>query len=97
MRDPRRIARFEALAIPPAYRDVWICRSSRGHLQATGTDDAGRRQYIYHRAWHEQRGREKYERILRFAERLPDLRAVTDGHLRKRTLTATRRWPPPCS
>jgi DNA topoisomerase-1 len=87
VRDARKIARFNALAIPPAYRDVWICRSSRGHLQATGIDDAGRKQYIYHPAWHEERGREKYERILRFAERLPRLREVTDRHMRKRKLT----------
>jgi DNA topoisomerase I len=87
VRDARKIARFNALAIPPAYRDVWICRSSRGHLQATGVDDAGRKQYIYHPAWHEERGREKYERILRFAERLPHLREVTDRHMRKRKLT----------
>jgi DNA topoisomerase I len=87
VRDARKIARFNALAIPPAYRDVWICRSSRGHLQATGIDDAGRKQYIYHPAWHEERGREKYERILRFAERLPHLREVTDRHMRKRKLT----------
>jgi DNA topoisomerase-1 len=86
VRDRRRRARFEALAIPPAWQDVWICCSSRGHLQATGTDDAGRRQYIYHPAWHEQRQVEKYERILRFADGLPDLRRVTAGHLRHKRL-----------
>ena len=86
VRDARLRRRFEALAIPPAWRDVWICRSSRGHLQATGTDDAGRRQYIYHPAWHEQRQVEKYERILRFADGLPDLRRVTGGHLRRKRL-----------
>ena len=90
MRDRRRVARFEALAIPPAYTDVWICRSSRGHLQATGVDDAGRKQYLYHPAWHEERQREKYERILRFADGLPGLREVTARHLRKRTPTRER-------
>ncbi|WP_217914966.1 DNA topoisomerase IB [Miltoncostaea marina] len=84
--DPRLRARFEALAIPPAWRDVWICRSSRGHLQATGTDAAGRRQYLYHPAWHEQRQVEKYERILRFAEGLPALRRATENQLRRRRL-----------
>lgn len=84
--DARRRERFDALAIPPAWRDVWICRSSRGHLQATGTDAAGRRQYLYHPAWHEQRQREKYERILRFAEGLPELRSITGSHLRRRRL-----------
>ena len=86
VRDARLRARFEALAIPPAWTDVWICSSSRGHLQATGTDAAGRRQYLYHPKWHEQRQQEKYERILRFAEGLPDLRRVTAGHLRRKRL-----------
>lgn len=86
VRDRRLKERFAALAIPPAWRDVWICRSSRGHLQATGVDDAGRTQYIYHPAWHEQRQREKYERILRFADGLPGLRRVTAAQLRRRTL-----------
>lgn len=86
VRDRRLKDRFAALAIPPAWRDVWICRSSRGHLQATGVDDAGRTQYIYHPAWHEQRQREKYERILRFADGLPDLRRMTAAQLRRRTL-----------
>jgi DNA topoisomerase I len=84
--DPRLKERFAALAIPPAWTDVWICRSSRGHLQATGRDAAGRTQYIYHPAWHEQRQLEKYERILRFAEGLPDLRRITAAHLRRRRL-----------
>ena len=86
VRDRRLRERFEALAIPPAWRDVWICKSSRGHLQATGTDDAGRRQYLYHPKWHEQRQLEKYERILRFADGLPELRRVTAGHLRRKRL-----------
>jgi DNA topoisomerase I len=86
VRDPRVVERIRALAIPPAWRDVWICRSSRGHLQATGIDAAGRKQYRYHPAWKEERAREKYERILRFAERLPALRAATDRHLRRRRL-----------
>jgi DNA topoisomerase-1 len=84
--DARLRARFDALVIPPAWTDVWICKSSRGHLQATGTDAAGRRQYRYHPKWHEQRQVEKYARILRFADGLPDLRRVTAGHLRRRTL-----------
>ncbi len=86
VRDARLKERFAALAIPPAWRDVWICRSSRGHLQATGVDDAGRTQYIYHPAWNEQRQREKYERILRFADGLPALRRATAAQLRRRTL-----------
>ena len=86
VRDERLRRRFADLAIPPAWTDVWICRSSRGHLQAAGTDAAGRRQYLYHPAWHEQRQREKYMRILRFADGLPTLRRVSAQQLRRRTL-----------
>ena len=66
--------RCRALVIPPAWRDVWICPYPRGHLQAVGTDEAGRRQYIYHPAWVEQRSAEKYDRVLRFGRRLPRVR-----------------------
>jgi len=85
--DPKRVARLRSLPIPPAWRDVWICRSGRGHLQATGVDEAGRKQYLYHPRWREERDREKYERILAFAERLPDLRAAVARHLRRRRVT----------
>ena len=88
--DARLKARFAALAIPPAWTDVWICRSSRGHLQATGRDAADRTQYLYHPAWHEQRQQEKYERILRFAEGLPDLRRTTEAQLRRKRLDRTK-------
>jgi DNA topoisomerase I len=90
LRDERRLARIRALAIPPAWRDVWICRSSRGHLQATGVDAAGRKQYLYHPAWKEERGRRKFERIVRFAEGLPDLRREIDRQMRRRTLDRDR-------
>src|SRR5262245_12671822 len=86
VRDRRVLERLPGLATPPAWRDVWICRSSRGHLQATGIDAAGRKQYLYHSAWREERDREKYQRILRFADRLPDLRATTERHMRRRRL-----------
>ncbi|PWN02037.1 DNA topoisomerase [Nocardioides silvaticus] len=66
--------RCKALVIPPAWRDVWISPYPRGHLQAVGTDEAGRRQYIYHPAWVEQRSAEKYDRVLRFGRRLPKVR-----------------------
>ena len=86
VRDPRVVRRLKALAIPPAWRDVWICCSSRGHLQATGIDAAGRKQYLYHPAWREERDRERYARILRFADRLPALRATAERHMRRRRL-----------
>lgn len=78
--------RLRSLVIPPAWRDVWICRSSRGHLQATGIDAAGRKQYLYHPAWREERDRAKHDRILEFAEALPTLRSAVDRHLRGRGL-----------
>ncbi|TMK36952.1 MAG: DNA topoisomerase IB [Actinobacteria bacterium] len=79
-----RLERLRALAIPPAWTEVWICSDDRGHLQATGTDDAGRRQYLYHPEWRHQRDREKFERIETFAEALPSLRARLDVDLRRR-------------
>jgi DNA topoisomerase IB len=68
------LERIRALAIPPAWRDVWICPVANGHLQAVGTDEAGRRQYLYHPAWREHRDREKFDEMLRFAEALPAAR-----------------------
>jgi DNA topoisomerase-1 len=79
--DERVLERLRGLAIPPAWKDVWICRSSRGHLQATGIDAAGRKQYLYHPAWREERDRQKYERIQDFAERLPRFRKTVERHL----------------
>jgi DNA topoisomerase I len=63
-----------ALAIPPAWTDVWICTDERGHLQAVGTDAAGRRQYLYHPSWRVRRDREKFEHMLVFAAALPRIR-----------------------
>nr|WP_298123603.1 DNA topoisomerase IB [uncultured Pseudoxanthomonas sp.] len=74
VRDPATLARIRQLAIPPAYTDVWICADSRGHLQATGRDARGRKQYRYHRAWQAERGARKYDRLIAFAEALPRLR-----------------------
>jgi DNA topoisomerase IB len=68
------LERCRALVIPPAWREVWICPHPNGHLQAVGVDDAGRRQYIYHPRWVEQRAAEKHERVLRFGRRLPAIR-----------------------
>jgi DNA topoisomerase-1 len=68
------VARCKALVIPPAWRDVWICPHENGHLQAVGTDDAGRRQYLYHPAWRERRDSHKHQRVLGFGARLPRAR-----------------------
>jgi DNA topoisomerase I len=72
--DPDVIDRIRGLAIPPAWKDVWICADPLGHLQATGVDAAGRKQYLYHPRWRERRDREKFKRMERFAELLPQLR-----------------------
>ena len=79
--DPETLLRIRELAIPPAWRDVWICRDPRGHLQATGTDAAGRKQYLYHAMWRAQRDREKFHRALRFAHSLPRLRREVSAEL----------------
>ncbi|HEU0170163.1 MAG TPA: hypothetical protein VFR26_01895 [Acidimicrobiales bacterium] len=72
--DPDVVARIKALAIPPAWGDVWICTDPQGHIQATGLDDAGRRQYLYHSDWRAERDREKHDRMLELAAALPRLR-----------------------
>jgi DNA topoisomerase-1 len=84
--DADTLERINQLSIPPAWTDVWICREPVGHLQAAGTDAAGRRQYLYHERWRERRDREKFERMLRFAESLPALRGVVGSDLRRRGL-----------
>ncbi|GBH28246.1 hypothetical protein BvRS1_52950 [Burkholderia vietnamiensis] len=75
IRDPDDIARINALAIPPAYTDVWICMDRRGHLQATGRDARGRKQYRYHPLWRGTRDANKYARMAAFAAALPRIRA----------------------
>jgi DNA topoisomerase I len=70
----REVARVQALAVPPAYEDVWICPNPRGHLQATGRDARGRKQYRYHAEWRRVRDGAKFERMVEFGEALPRLR-----------------------
>jgi DNA topoisomerase-1 len=72
--DPEALARIRALVIPPAWRDVWISPLEDGHIQAVGTDDAGRRQYRYHDEWRRARDAEKYQRVLALGRRLPRVR-----------------------
>ncbi len=76
------LARIRELAIPPAWEDVWVCPDPLGHLQATGLDAAGRRQYLYHPRWREHRDRQKFERMITFAELLPGLRRRLAKRLR---------------
>ncbi len=79
--EPEVLERIAELAIPPAWQDVWICPYPRGHLQATGTDAAGRKQYRYHDAWRTRRDGEKFEDMVRFAKALPALRRGIDRDL----------------
>lgn len=85
LRDPLEIARINALTIPPAYTDVWICADPNGHLQATGRDARGRKQYRYHPRWRALRDSTKYERMLAFGKALPALREQLAQHLALRT------------
>jgi DNA topoisomerase-1 len=77
--DAEELARIRSLAIPPAWTDVWICANGRGHLQATGRDARGRKQYRYHPKWRAVRDETKYERMVAFGEQLPKIREQT-GH-----------------
>jgi DNA topoisomerase-1 len=75
------VARVKALVIPPAWQDVWICPVPHGHLQAVGTDAAGRRQYLYHPEWRTSRDEEKFDRVARAAPHLPRARRRIAAHL----------------
>lgn len=86
IRDQKVRDRIEALAIPPAWTDVWICPSPTGHIQATGRDDRDRKQYIYHERWRAVRDANKFDHLVSFAETLPAIRERTDNDLRKRGL-----------
>jgi DNA topoisomerase I len=84
------LARLRGLAIPPAWEDVWVCPDENGHLQATGTDSAGRKQYLYHPRWRERRDQQKFDDMLEFARRLPRVREAVAGHLARPALDRER-------
>jgi DNA topoisomerase I len=88
--DPQTLARIRALAIPPAWSDVWIDPDPLGHIQATGTDSRGRTQYRYHPLWRARRDAEKFDHMLQFAGALPALRSATLQDLRHRRLDRGR-------
>jgi DNA topoisomerase IB len=88
--DAVAVARIKALVIPPAWEDVWICPAEDGHIQAVGTDVAGRRQYRYHDRWRDQQDREKFDRMLEFGRALPRVRATSEKHLHGRELSRER-------
>jgi DNA topoisomerase-1 len=79
--DEAHLERIRSLAIPPAWRDVWIAPSARSKLQATGVDKAGRKQYLYHPSYRARQEQAKYDKLIRFAERLPQLREAMSGHM----------------
>jgi DNA topoisomerase-1 len=84
--DERVLKRIRSLAVPPAWTDVWICRRADGHIQATGRDAKGRKQYRYHPAFREVRESTKYEHVMAFAAALPAIRATIDKHMSLRGL-----------
>jgi DNA topoisomerase I len=84
------LQRIRELVIPPAWEDVWICPHPFGHIQAVGTDAAGRRQYLYHQVWRERRDQEKFDEMIRFARALPRIRALTTRRLRRNDVTRER-------
>ncbi|MFN3648344.1 MAG: DNA topoisomerase IB [Armatimonadota bacterium] len=86
VRDERTLRRIRSLVIPPAWRDVWICPIPHGHIQATGRDEKGRKQYRYHPRWHEVRDATKYDRMIQFGEALPRIRRRVDEDLSRRGL-----------
>src|SRR4029077_19250811 len=77
---------IRALAIPPAWTDVWICPDPLGHVQATGRDARGRKQHRYHARWRHRRDKTKFDRMVAFAEALPAIRARCDADLARRGL-----------
>ena len=86
IRDRKQRDRIDALAIPPAWTDVWISPSPRGHIQASGRDARGRKQYRYHESWRDVRDAAKFDRMISFGDALPTIRERVEEHLRKRSL-----------
>lgn len=90
VRDKAALERIRSLAVPPAYRDVWICPHANGHIQATGRDDKGRKQYRYHPRWREVRDAAKFDHMMEFAAALPGIRARVAADMRKQGLPRER-------
>ena len=88
--DEEVIERIRALAIPPAWQDVWICADPLGHIQATGIDARGRKQYRYHDLWRDRRDRQKFDEMVSFARSLPTLREHVVRDLRRRKISRER-------
>jgi DNA topoisomerase I len=86
VREERVLTRIENLKVPPVWEDARIARSPSAKVQAIGYDSGGRLQYLYHPKYREKKEREKFERILRFADVLPEMRRITSNHLRRKDL-----------
>ena len=90
LHDDAALQRIKELVIPPAWKKVWICPYPNGHIQAVGTDVAGRRQYLYHQRWQEDRAEEKFDRVLAMSKRLPEWRSRVAADLRGRGMRRER-------
>ncbi|OBK73282.1 DNA topoisomerase IB [Mycobacterium sp. 1274761.0] len=88
--DEATLTRIKDLVIPPAWKNVWICPYENGHIQAVGTDAAGRKQYLYHERWQEERAEEKFDRVLEMSKSLPAMRRRLAQDLRRRGLDRDR-------
>ena len=97
IRDAETLARIKSLAVPPAWSDVWISPSPLGHIQATGRDDKGRKQYRYHPRWRTVRDNNKYDRMITFGKMLPRIRKRTEHDLALPGLPRARCSPPSCA
>ena len=86
VREEKVLTRIENLKVPPAWEDARIARGPSAKVQAVGYDSAGRVQYLYHPRYRERKEREKFERILRFSDALPQMRLITSNHLRRKDL-----------
>jgi DNA topoisomerase IB len=88
--DPEVVERIAELRIPPAWQDVWVCPYPMGHIQATGVDAAGRKQYLYHQRWRELQDQKKFDSMVRFAQALPDMRERVEADLAGKGITERR-------
>ena len=88
--DEETLERIRGLAIPPAWKEVWICPDPFGHIQATGYDEAGRKQYLYHQRWQERQAERKFELVREFALKLPKLRRAVTADLRRQGMPRER-------
>ena len=92
IRDRKTLDRIRSMVIPPAWKDVWICCDPNGHLQATGRDARGRKQYRYHTRWREVRDENKYEKLISFAQRCPEFVAAWPATCAEKDYLVKKYW-----